>query len=234
MSTRPTATVLAGAALFLAILSAEERVPIRDPVRDYLNDFETQPDEQLISTQVDLNGDGVEEIFLSRTSLYNGRQGNIWVLYESLPGGLWKRHETLGGEDGGVIEFHPKAVSVQADGKGGKMLIRYSPGSASSGRLTTLQLRNGGVSESERKGEIAPLAGDAALYDQYFSNPESQLTFALRNMAELRAKYLPFNRWFHEITLGKLVFLLICVFAPLWVLRGVLRFYWGRRSRRAE
>lgn len=219
-------------ALASPILLAQEPGPVRDPIRDYLNEFETHPGEQLLSTQVDLNGDGIDDVFLSRSTLRNGRQGNIWVLYESLPGGLWKRYDTLSGEDGGVIEFHTKAVSVQSDGKGGKMLIRYSPGSANSGRLTTFQLRKGAVSETIRPGEFLPVAGDAALYEQYFGNPASQLKFETRSMTELRAKYLPFNGWFHHMTLGKLVFLGLCAFVPLWILRGLVLIFFRRRSDR--
>lgn len=226
--------LLTASALALAPLSslrAQDPMPVGDPLRDYLNQFETQPGEQLISSQVDLNGDGKDEVFLSRSSLSNGRQGNIWVLYESLPDGTWKRHDGLGGDGGGVIEFHLKAVSVQPDGKGGKMLVRYSPGSATSGRLTTFQLRKGAVLETTRQGEINPRDGDAALYDQYFAKPESQLTFQLRDMTELRAKYLPFNGWFREITAGKLIFLALCVFAPVWLLRDFLRLLGGNKRR---
>lgn len=228
MSTKPFAAICTGA-LLAAAAWGQEAAPVRDPLRDYLNDFETSPDEELISSQVDLNGDAVDDLFLSRSSLANGRQGFIWVFYESLPAGQWRRHDTLDGNDGGVIEFHPKAVSVQADGKGGKMLIRYSPGGASTGRLTTFQLRNGGVVESVRAGEIQPEDTHAPLYEQYFGNPKTSLMFQSRNMAELRSKYLPFGGWFHEITAGKLVFLGLCLFVPLWFLRKILQLSLNRR-----
>lgn len=230
MNARPFATICTGA-LLAASARAQEPAAIHDPVRDYLHDFETSSEEDLVSSQVDLNGDGVDEMFLSRSSLSNGRQGFIWVLYESLPGGLWKRHDTLGGDDGGAIEFHPKAVAVQPDGKGGRQLIRYSPGGASTGRLTTFQLRNGGIIESVRAGEIQPEDNHAALYEQYFANPKTSLTFQSRKMAELRSKYLPFGGWFHELTAGKLIFLGLCLFLPLWFLRKLLQISLGRKRR---
>lgn len=229
MSTRTTAAFVTAALVCTASAQAQNIPPIRDPIRDYLNHFETQPGEQLISTEVDLNRDNIPEIFLSRTSLYNGRQGNVWVLYESLPEGLWRRHETLNDSHGGVIEFHPKAVSAQPDGNGGKLLIRYSPGSARSGQLTTFQLRKGGVSESIRQ-EIQPTEGDAGLFERYFNTPQTQLSFQLRSMDELRAQYLPFNGWFHEITIGKLIFLALCALVPLWILRTALGILFRRKK----
>lgn len=228
MSSR-TLIAICTAALLAPVLNAQDHFSVRDPIRDYLNDFETRPGEQLIVSQTDLNGDGTDEVFLSRTSLYNGRQGNIWVVYESLPDGSWKRHESLSGEEGGVIEFHPNAVSVQPDGKGGKKLVRYSPGSSRSGRITTFQLRNGGVSESVQEGEILPGDKHEGLYAKTFENPQTKLAFQWQNMDELRDRYLPFNGWFHEITAGKLVFLTLCVFAPLWVLRGILGIFFRRK-----
>jgi len=235
MTTRNSTGLLLAGALLVPALSAQEVRTTRDPIRDYLNHFETQPGEQLITSQVDLNADGIDEVFLSRTSLYNGRQGNIWVLYESLPDGSWQRHDELSSETGGAIVFHRKAVSVQPDGNGRKKLVRYSPGSSRSGYLTSFRLGSDGVAERTEAGgrEIYPGAGDAALFERYFEDGGSGLEFHLQSMANLHAEYLPFNGWFHQITAGKLVFLLLCVLVPLWLLRQLFRLFFRGGKRRS-
>ncbi len=187
-------------------LAAEDAIPAQaqtetaDPVRDYVLDFETHSDEQIITSTIDLNGDGTDEVLISRNTLSNGRQGNIWTLYESAPGGIFVRRDAL--VDGGPIEFHRAAVSHRPRANGqGRELLRYSPGSGREGWLTTFALGENGVTETALR-ELTPFE-DGGLYESLFENPDTRLVFELQDAGPLRKKYLPFGGWFRSMTLAK-------------------------------
>lgn len=60
---------------------AETETPVEDFVAQRKGDV--SDDEVLMMFRVDLNGDGKEEVFLSREKNRNGRLGNIWDVYIS-------------------------------------------------------------------------------------------------------------------------------------------------------
>jgi len=67
--------------LYAGITYAETADPVGDFVGLFTGDM--IDNEKLMMFQVDLNGDGTSEAFLSREKDINGRAGNIWVVYIS-------------------------------------------------------------------------------------------------------------------------------------------------------
>ena len=66
----------------MAIVShAETENPLEDFVAQRKGDV--SDDDTLMMFRVDLNGDGKQEVFLSREKARNGRAGNIWDVYMS-------------------------------------------------------------------------------------------------------------------------------------------------------
>ena len=160
-------------------------VEIGDPHKDYVAHFQCEDSDDLIVSEIDLNNDGIDDVFVTQRGLYNGRQGNIWVLYRSIPGGKFERLDELSG--GGVIEFHPKATAFQDRANGsGRDLIRYAPSGAGKGHVVTFELGAAGIGEVFGR-EIAPGGSDEAYFIKTFENPETILAYRLRNVGDVRA-----------------------------------------------
>lgn len=158
---------------------------VENPHEDYVKVFQCEDTDDLIVTEIDLNNDGIDDIFVTQRGLYNGRQGNIWVLYRSVGGSKFERLDELTG--GGVIEFHPKATSFQDRPNGsGRDLIRYSPSGAGKGHVMTYQLGPSGMGETIGR-EIVPGGSDESYFIKTFENPKTTLVYKLRNVGDVRA-----------------------------------------------
>ncbi len=194
---------------------------IEDPRRDFLRAFESQDSEDLIWSEVDLNGDQVPEVLVSLSTMYNGHVGNIWVLYESLPDGTYSRREELA--DGGVLEFHRKAASTRTLANGAREIVCYMPAGGGKGLIGSYQLGPEGISQSLSE-EIEPLGDDAATYDRLFTDSGTQLVFSYENAGKLKNKYFPIRRLMESLSLVQwglvAVGLLLLILVGLGVLRG--------------
>lgn len=194
---------------------------IEDPRKDFLRAFESQDSEDLIWSEVDLNGDQVPEVLMSLSTMYNGNVGNIWVLYESLPDGTFTRRDELA--DGGVLEFHRKAAATRNLNNGAKEIVCYMPAGGGKGLIGAYQLGPEGMSQSLSE-EIEPLGDDAPTYDRLFTDSGTQLVFSYENAGKLKNKYFPIRRLMESLSLvqwGLLaVGLLFLIFMGLGVLRG--------------
>ena len=71
-----------------------------NPVADYIEKMEIG-NEELLMFQVDLNGDKIGEVFLSKKDAINGQMGNMWAVYISQ------------GEKG--YELSPDILSINTD-----------------------------------------------------------------------------------------------------------------------
>jgi len=67
--------------LYMGVAYAETENPVEAFVAQFKGDV--GDDETLMMFRLDLNGDGKEEVFLSREKDTNGRLGNIWDVYIS-------------------------------------------------------------------------------------------------------------------------------------------------------
>ena len=193
--------------------------PIKNPIRDFLRHYDVENPRDVVRTELDLNGDGVSEILLSYNNMVNGRQGNIWVLYRSLPGGGFERLDEVNG--GGPISFHQKASAMRKISSGAEIL-RYSPGGAGRGAISSFQLGPNGVVETQPR-EIVPQGGDAATYDALFENSATKLVFIVEDAKKLRRKYLPIREWLRGMTLLKWCLYIVGVLVALFVLLLILR-----------
>ncbi len=222
---RPVLVALAG--WISAAVAEEAAPPVLDPVQNYLAEFHVRRGEEVIISRIDLNGDGTEDVFISRNTLSNGRQGNIWVYYESLPGGGYARIDELA--EGAPIEFHQKAVSFRPrrDGKGLE-LVRYSPGGAGEGLLAAIRL--GGGSSSERILEEFRPGADMARYDGLFANEATRLRFVAEPSDALLRRYFPFGRWFLHMTPLKWSIVAVVVLGLLVVVLVLRRILLAPRS----
>tara|TARA_R110002096_G_scaffold159011_6_gene324633 strand:+ start:2044 stop:2721 length:678 start_codon:yes stop_codon:yes gene_type:complete len=210
------------AALFLGQIAVASANPISNPMRDFLLNFDVQDPKDVIKTEPDLNADGVPEILLTYNNTVNGRQGNIWVLYRSLPGGGYERIDEL--TTGAPIEFHQKASAIKKR-NGGADIVRYSPGGSGRGVISSFNLGTEGVGETVIR-EISAAGSDAAIYQSMFNNPETKLVFVAEDAKKLRWKHLPLREWLRGMTILKwclyIVGLLVALVFLLLMLRGLL------------
>jgi len=201
--------------------------PITDPLRDYLENFDVRRGESVITADPDLNGDGIADLLITRNTLSNGRQGNLWVCYESMGAGSFRRIDELA--EGNPIEFHQKAVSFRPrrDGKGLE-LIRYSPGGAGEGMLSSLKLSGGGATETILE-DLRP-SGEPDRYTSLFENPKSQLAFHWEKSDVLLARYFPLGRWFLHMTPLKWAIAVLGALATLVLVLALVRVFLGGRA----
>ncbi len=204
--------------LFLAAAAVAK--PVSNPRKDFLRTFASQDHEDVIWTEVELNGDGKPEVLVSLTTMYNGRMGNIWVLYESLPDGKYTRWDEL--EDGGVLEFHQKASATRKLRDGRHEIVCYMPNNGSTGLLGYYQLGAGGVTQ-RLSDEIVPLGADAGTFNAYFGDSEAVLKFAYENAGLLKDRYFPLRRLNEKLSTVQKGLLLLGVLVGLLIVLGVLR-----------
>jgi hypothetical protein len=220
-------TAALGFLLTLTLGSAPgAEIPITDPVRDFLGNFDVKGNKTVITARPDLNGDGTPDVLITVSNFSNGRQGNIWVCYESTPGGTFRRIDELA--EGVPIEFHQKAVSFRPrrDGKGVE-LVRYSPGGAGEGILTALKLGGGTAAETEI-GDFRPRE-DPGRYSALFESPKTQLVFQYEDSNVLLARSFPFGRWFLHMTPMKWVIALLGGLTGLVIVLALIRGFLGMR-----
>ncbi|MEM7015693.1 MAG: hypothetical protein AAF585_29890, partial [Verrucomicrobiota bacterium] len=179
---------------------------VQDPEADFLRHYDASQTEDLIRTERDLNGDGAPEILLTLTSMHNGVQGNIWILYRSRAAGGFDRIEST--SNGGIIEFHRQAASAQErQDREGSDIVRYSAGGGGSGHITSYAMTADGIEETVIQ-KINPRAveADAEIYDTLFNNPATRLQYEIESVAdfenrmEVRIQQID-SRAFPEVTL---------------------------------
>ena len=198
---------------------------VSNPEKDFLRNYASDRKENLIRTEVDLNGDTVPEILFSLTSMVNGRQGNIWVIYRSLPGGNYERIDELTG--GGVLEFHQKATAIQNRGSSGRRLLRFSPAGSGRGMLISYELDANGLGETVLDPEIAPLGADAATYTNLFEDPNTRLVYHFENAGKLRDRYFPLQKYLEKMNFIRWCLFAVGVLLALLLLVGVFRMIVG-------
>jgi hypothetical protein len=196
-------------------------------MRDFLASFDVKNHRRVIHSTPDLNGDGTPDVLITCSDFANGRQGNIWVYYESAENGSFRRLDEL--SEGVPIEFHQKAVSFRPR-RGGKgvELVRYSPGGAGEGLLTVFRLGNGAATET-KLDELQPRE-DPDRFSGLFENPKTQLGFVVEDSNALLARHFPLGRWWLHMTPMKWAIAIIGGLAALVILLGLFRIVLGMRG----
>lgn len=165
-----------------------------DPVRDYLStlsvlggDNNFYADDRLLRLDADIDGDGVNEVFITLGRNRNGKQGNAWSIYSVEK----DRAEHIGGatfNDGGI--YVGRVEEIHAYG-----IVSYWSAGGGEGQIMVTTLKNGHMSERslgavERNRETGVTKG-RELLDKYFNRDAN----APRQMAqeitaeELKEKY---------------------------------------------
>lgn len=154
-----------------------------DPVRDYLNklsplggDTHFYADDRLLRLEADIDGDGVNEVFITLGRDRNGKQGNAWSIYSVKK----DRAEYIGGatfNDGGI--YVGRVEEIHANG-----IVSYWSAGGGEGQIMVTTLKNGHMSERslgavERNRETGITKG-RELLDKYFSRDAN----APRQMAQ--------------------------------------------------
>ena len=99
--------VKAAIVFILVLVGISAALAVNDPARDYLSTF-SPPDgdkaiyssDTLLRLELDLDGDGQNEVLLSMARDQNGKLGNVWTVYAKVPTGYKKV---------GTMTFDPKS-----------------------------------------------------------------------------------------------------------------------------
>lgn len=108
-----------------------------DPAQDYQTRFQMPADLRL---DVDLNGDGYPEVFLSNERRQNGRAGRVWTVYQGNPQG-WRMLEKPATFRERPLQIVPATKDTPAG------LLTFWPGGAGAGVVQRIGLTEDGITE---------------------------------------------------------------------------------------
>ena len=162
--------------LFAATAVAEV---ISDPVQHFLANYETALGDELLKLEVDINGDGRNEVLLSLSKSNAYKSGCLWVVYIGVVGGYTEAKGVgVFGEvlDHTTVGFRPDAYYAgqitEIDGRG---IAAYVPGGKMEGTLKAITIDGDKVRETDL-GNIAPQGANKTKYDRYFGQaPSAQI-----------------------------------------------------------
>jgi len=161
-----------------------------DPVREYVKnitplggDNHFYSDDRLLRLDADIDGDGVNEVFITMGRDRNGKQGNAWSIYRTDKDPA----ELIGGatfNDGGI--YVGRLEEVQAHG-----ILSFWSSGGGEGQIMFTTLKEGRMSEVsigvvERDAKTGELKGREIL-NKYFGSGSK---FQRQTAQELRAEEL--------------------------------------------
>lgn len=134
MNSKPLIVVLWA---FLSISAAASENFTADPLVHFRSSVRLGTGDRVVSLEVDLNGDGLLDRFVSADSLRNGASGNIWECYVAQPGGGFvKGKET--------VSFPTDMLRLAEDAITGEpIIVSYQPDGVSHGVITKVGLSGG-------------------------------------------------------------------------------------------
>lgn len=170
-----SATLVVGVFLaFFAGLARTTGDTLKDPIQDYLHlgdhdqAVELPPFKGLSVLELDVNGDGRPEIFVSADG-YGGRLGNIWTVYLARQDGF----ERLSSPSKDVIfrsdMFYLGEIEMP-DGRKVQGLLAYYPGKGG-GDLAIYQVANDYMVRTSLGSLNFENQGDRAFWEKYFAGP---------------------------------------------------------------
>ena len=161
--------VKAAIVFILVLVGISAALAVNDPARDYLSTF-SPPDgdkaiyssDTLLRLELDLDGDGQNEVLLSMARDQNGKLGNIWTVYAKVPTGYKKV---------GTMTFDPKSFYLgPIDELGDYGLVTFRPTGDGKGSLSAY-LFNGATLHDV---EITSVTPDAPTRDAETDRPIGQ------------------------------------------------------------
>jgi hypothetical protein len=137
-------------------------------IKDYLSKPPTEPwfgpeeGSAVLRMQADLNGDGQDEVLLSRAGLTNGQQGHIWNVYSPKKGAFAYVGQCI---------FHPAAVFIGKFEDNEWGIVTYFRDGPDRGALMLVTVTEEGMQERKLR-DIGPGENeeDAKLYGTLFYN----------------------------------------------------------------
>jgi hypothetical protein len=156
--------------VFLLILAGfSAAFGLTDPARDYLSNFAPlggdnaiYTSDNLLRLELDLDGDGQDEVLLSMARDQNGKQGNVWAVYAKTPTGYTKI---------GTLTFDPKRFYLgPIEDLGDYGLVTFKATGEGKGTLTA-SLFNG---VTLRDVEITSVTPDTLTSDPELDRPMGQ------------------------------------------------------------
>ena len=141
---------------------------VTDPIADFAQ-LAHAPNERLLKLEVDLNHEGKRIIFLSRTNLWAGKEGNIWSVYIPVADGYRKVEET---DAGYPITFRPDRYFIgrMPGAKGSNLLMMFGPSGGGKGTLLGYQIVDSKVHEVTIKENFEPDGADKETYKKTFGS----------------------------------------------------------------
>lgn len=158
------------AVIFLLILASfSAALGSTDPARDYLSTFAPLGGDNaiyfsdtLLRLELDLDGDGQDEVLLSMARDQDGKLGNVWAVFAKTPTGYTKV---------GTMTFNPKSFYLgPIEDLGDYGLVTFKPTGEGKGTLSAC-LFNGA---SLRNIEITSVTPDAPTRDPELDRPIGQ------------------------------------------------------------
>jgi hypothetical protein len=181
--------------LFLTVGFCGDMQAVEDPVRTFLVGFTPLAggddrffsDDVLMRVDADLDGDGVNEVFLTLQRDRNGKQGNGWAVYKNRNGD----YKYVGGVSFGGDDFYVGPVEeLSRHG-----LVTFWPGGGGTGVLLAYTLEKGKIKEStigevDRDRRTGELKGRGRL-NKYFggNNPATQHKVQTISAPEFARRY---------------------------------------------
>ena len=157
---------------------------VEDPLAHYVTHFAYYPDDHVLSFTVTLDETSV--VFISLTSLVDGRAGNIWEAYVKESQGYRPLEEPLSFRKDALVKTSVKGIDYEP-------LMTYFPGGGGKGVLRAIHMKDGRLVD-ETLGTIEPDGKDRELYTELFDNDAIRVSVEDKPVAELLAsKGLPPN-----------------------------------------
>lgn len=118
--------------------------------------------DEVIRFEADVTGDGHAEVFYTKASLRDGKQGYIWSVFANGAGGILR---PIGDVTFSVEVFTPSAWKSDEKSKG---FYTYFPSGGSRGSLTFFEVTPSGITRRESR-KIEPNGADKVEFDGLFA-----------------------------------------------------------------
>jgi len=173
---------------FAAVNAAEKLATDGSAAAFALDQTNAADTAEVLAFTHDVDGDGIEEQFVTLAGFTNGRRGNIWTVYSG----------TLPTSIIGEAQFPPNYLVSYASEpqKLPRGLYTYWPGDQQKGHLICYSVVEGKIVEKDI-GEIEPLGRDKVFFDSIFGavgdskTPFAFKSYQMRQLKAMAARLMP-------------------------------------------
>ena len=161
--------VKAAVVFILALAGISAAFGSTDPARDYLSTFAPlggnnalYSSDSLLRLELDLDGDGQDEVLFSMARDQDGKLGNVWVVFSKMPTGYRKI---------GTMTFNPKSFYLgPIEELGDYGLVTFKPTGEGKGTLSAYLFNGAAI----RDVEITSVTPDTPTRDPELDRPIGQ------------------------------------------------------------